>query len=260
MALSADVFEIQHCTDVQCVLHLHTEPEFVLVTSGTLQVLLTDRRIRLQPGDGYYVMPLEVHGYATETHSTCTILVFSPGLVPDFTSATSNRCPHCSSFCASETVRDLCAGLEPRANYDMLHKRAVLYPICSEIVDRCGFVMGDYRNEESIIRAERYILQNMAAKITLKSAAAALGLNPSYLSRMFHKVKGVEFWKYINILRCSSAACMLTAPSSVTLSVSEIAYECGFESIRTFNRVFKEHFGVTPSEMRIKEPISFPGK
>lgn len=260
MTLSSEVFEIQHCTNVQCVRHLHTEAEFVLVTSGRLLVLLNDRKVELQAGDGYYMMPLEVHGYVTADHSTCTILVFSSALVPDFTSFATNKYPQHAAFRPTTAVKQLCSELDPNANHDLLHKRGVLYPLCSEIADQCRFEVGDYQNEETFIRAERYIIANITERITLKSTAAALGINPSYLSRIFHKGKGVEFWEYVNILRCSHAARMLTSARFSALSISDIAYECGFDSIRTFNRVFKEHFGVTPSAMRAKDLISFPSK
>ncbi len=255
-----EVFEIQHCTNVQCVRHLHTEAEFVLVTGGTLQVLLNNRVVQLNTGDGYYLMPFEVHGYTTADHSNCTILVFSSTLVPDFSSVVANRYPQQALFRPTTAITDLCVSLDPAATYDILHKRGVLYPLCCEISDQCRFDNPDYQSEETFIRAERYIIANITERITLKSAATVLGINASYLSRMFHRIKGVEFWEYVNILRCSYAARMLTSPRTSLLSISDVAYECGFESIRTFNRVFKDHFGITPSEMRSRDLISFPNK
>lgn len=258
MSILSNELEIQQCTDVNCVRHLHTESEVVLVTNGTLRILLCDRILELHAGEGLYFMPFEVHGYATDAHSVCTILIFPAGLVPEFLSATVNKRPTSPLFRPSSVTSALCAGLDPNASYDTLHACAALYPLCCEIVDQCHFDGNAYGYEESIVRVERYIFENIATPLTLKRVATAVGLNETYLSRLFNKAKGISFREYINMLRCSFATRLLTSLKAASFSIAEIAYECGFESIRTFNRVFLQRYGITPSQMRNQAPISFP--
>jgi transcriptional regulator GlxA family with amidase domain len=56
---------------------------------------------------------------------------------------------------------------------------------------------------------------------------------------------GTGFVRYLSIIRISQAADLLT---TTDLKITDIAYQCGFSSIRTFNRVFLEVTGYTPTE------------
>lgn len=245
-----DVFEIQHCIDVQCVRHLHCPAEIVLVTVGVLRVLFNEHEIVLHSGEGLYIMPFEVHGFATDEHSACTIITFSPSLVPDFAAASRNKRPEQPVFCPTSAVIALCSVVDPTAEHDTLHRRSVLYPLCCEIVDACRFSAGGHVYEKTFVRVTRYVADNVSAPLSLESTAAAVGLNPKYLSRMFRQVSGMGFWDYVNILRCSYAARLLTTPQPTEPSVAEVAYASGFGSIRTFNRVFRTWFGISPSQMK----------
>jgi AraC-like DNA-binding protein len=76
-----------------------------------------------------------------------------------------------------------------------------------------------------------------------------LGVSRSHLSHTFSQRLGTNFRSYVNALRIDQACEMLKGTED---SVTHIAYECGFESQRTFNRVFMEQCGLSPSEYRRK--------
>ncbi len=82
------------------------------------------------------------------------------------------------------------------------------------------------------------------SKINLSLLSKSSGLNKSFLSALFPKLTGSNFTDYIHHLRISNAMEMLTSSDK---SISEIAYSCGFETIRSFNNVFKGVVGTTPS-------------
>ena len=92
-----------------------------------------------------------------------------------------------------------------------------------------------------------YVTENFREKISLEQAAKELGISKYYLSRTFSQKVGCGMNQYINSLRVGLAQHLLENPR---LSVSEIAFECGFDSLRTFNRVFREHLKQTPREYR----------
>jgi AraC-like DNA-binding protein len=71
----------------------------------------------------------------------------------------------------------------------------------------------------------------------------------------FKKVKqvtGMPPHEYIRKMRLMRAAELLKDP---TLSISEVAYQTGFEDPNYFSRNFKEYFGVTASQFRKGKPI-----
>ena len=65
---------------------------------------------------------------------------------------------------------------------------------------------------------------------------------------MFTKNCEMSFTRYVNLLRCTYAAERIRGEKERTLS--EIAYEVGFGSIRNFNRAFFSCFGMTPKDYR----------
>lgn len=95
----------------------------------------------------------------------------------------------------------------------------------------------------------KYLEDNYKNQISLQQAADICNLSVYHFSRLFSNTIGQTFTKYINTLRINAAEELLT---NDTLSISFIALDCGFESIRSFNRVFKSIKGVTPSEFRKK--------
>lgn len=91
-----------------------------------------------------------------------------------------------------------------------------------------------------------YISIHYTEDISLSTAANALHINMNYLSRYFHKNIAMNFTDFVNHYRVSHAQALLAKD----LDIADISYECGFQSIRTFNRVFKEITGQTPRDYR----------
>ena len=84
--------------------------------------------------------------------------------------------------------------------------------------------------------------------VTLDSLAAYAGFSRYTLSRMFRQHTGQTFTQYLNRRRVSMAEELL---SGTRLPVTQVALQCGFNSIATFNRVFREVKGCTPTQYRV---------
>ena len=90
-----------------------------------------------------------------------------------------------------------------------------------------------------------YIDDHYADNISLEYAAASMNFSTGYFSKIFKKLMGINFVTYLNLVRVEHAVCELR---NTEQKFTEIALNCGFNNIRTFNRVFKEITGCTPSE------------
>lgn len=100
------------------------------------------------------------------------------------------------------------------------------------------------RTEQRILN---YCQEHYLEPITSDQVAAALGLSRSRVSHIFSNVFNTSFPTYINGLRLNDAIRLLV---NTKLSVIEISAQAGFASLRTFNRVFTDHFGFSPSQCR----------
>ena len=69
-------------------------------------------------------------------------------------------------------------------------------------------------------------------------------ISPSYLCSIFKKIKGISVNQYINQTRLKKARELLT---DTGLTLTEIAERVGYNDLFYFSKVFKRHFGVSPS-------------
>lgn len=84
-------------------------------------------------------------------------------------------------------------------------------------------------------------------EIRLSALADMAGMSPSAFSRFFKLHTGRNLSDYIIDIRLGYASRMLVDTS---LSISEVSFDCGFNNLSNFNRIFKRKKGCSPSEFR----------
>lgn len=89
-----------------------------------------------------------------------------------------------------------------------------------------------------------WINQHYTQAINIQTAASRLYIPRGRLAKLFRKYSGMDMNEYINSQRINHANQLLMRGSRIT----EAATESGFQSIRTFNKIYREQMGCTPSE------------
>jgi len=105
----------------------------------------------------------------------------------------------------------------------------------------------NYDSSRKMNKLSEYVRQNYKSKIAIADVCELLNMSNGTFSRFIKKSTGKTFVDYLNDLRIGFAARLLIDKD---LSISEIAYQCGFNSIANFNRRFKKNKGRTPTEYR----------
>jgi len=101
------------------------------------------------------------------------------------------------------------------------------------------------------LRLQNLISENhihLDSSLSIEKVASLLGISAHYTSQLFSRIHNESFINYINKLRIDHACFLLT--NDEKKSIDEIIFECGFGSKATFNRVFKNLKGCTPSQFR----------
>lgn len=88
----------------------------------------------------------------------------------------------------------------------------------------------------------------------IRQMRALSGRSQEYLNRAFKKYYGQTPGAYVNGLRLAHAALLL---QTTQLSVLEISVACGFENLSWFNRLFRQHYRMTPTEYRARKNFFF---
>ena len=93
-----------------------------------------------------------------------------------------------------------------------------------------------------------YIKNNLTADDLSQGAMAEMaGISRDYFSRIFKNVTGMNYSKWLNMIRLERATELLAGEGR---TLTEIAMLSGFQSIPSFNRVFREEKGMAPGEYR----------
>lgn len=132
-------------------------------------------------------------------------------------------------------------------------QRAVKMPelmlaLCS--VSGKDTVMARKKLTDTERRAERlriYCLCNFMHNISLATTASHIGMNKSALCRFMKQHFGISFTGYVNRLRLEEAGNMLVTTDK---NIASIAYECGFNNVTYFNKLFRREFGMSPNSYR----------
>lgn len=170
--------------------------------------------------------------------------------------------PHLLSFCTINdskpvthfekihTLTELIAPLitlDPYLLSDNYYALGQLYHIFSLLIEQNISGMPLSRNEFYTNQAVAYIKDNFSSDISVQDIAYHIGLNRTYLYRIFKEITGMSIQSYILHIRLEKS-CHLLKYSN--LSLSQIASFCGYSSAQHFSSYFKKSIGITPSQYR----------
>lgn len=240
--------------------HFHRGYEIIMVLSGSITATVADKNYLVKEGEALFLTPYQNHSFQTKNASEIFITVFSGTHVGRFASTVSNRFPEDAQFTPSpETLSlvkkhlvhlptdpsiDIMAGETP----PVFALKACLYALCSDF-SAVATWKDCAQDQELAYRILNYVEQNYTENISLSSLAESLSYEYHYLSRIFRESIRVRFCELVNQYRCERAGELI---STTDLPLSTIALNCGFQSIRSFNRVFLRLTGRTPSQARAR--------
>ena len=101
---------------------------------------------------------------------------------------------------------------------------------------------------QRMIMVTDYIKSNLTSEdLSQQTMADKAGISKDYFSRIFKNVTGMNYSKWLNTIRMEKAIELLLEKD---MSLTQVAMLSGFHSISSFNRVFFEEKGMSPSEYR----------
>ena len=238
--------------------HIHKCYELVLVKNGTLTATLNGEKLMVKKGEALLIPPYFLHSFSKNTDCTYLIIVFSANYVPSFDNKLKNLQSenHIINFEQSEwdllektlfpnQLQDgQCVLKQP--NPDEFAIKSCLYLVASRYMNS-RTLSPKNKDYSLLVRIVSYIEENFTQDLTLSSLAQSVGYDDEYVSRSFNRVFNINLKTLINMYRCEYAQNLIETTDT---SLTEIAMNSGFQSIRSFNRVFRQIVGKNPSSLR----------
>ena len=241
---TVDYFKREDHRDFSYPVHLHRCYELIIVTDGEMTVSVAGNEHTLTRGKAIFIFPHQLHSLISE-HSNCIVFIFSQKLINSFSTKYSSKIPVTPVFLLSEGLYE--RAIAVRADESHISLKGFLYSIAAELEANSDFAIATQEKGGLLAKIFAFVDANFKSDCSLTTAARSLGYDHAYISRYFSHTAGISYNTYVNRVRLNHAGYLL---SSSEISILSCSIECGYRSLRTFNRNFKEYYGISPAEYR----------
>lgn len=231
------------------IYHWHFENELIVCKTGALTVVLDGHSYTVGSGMCFFCRSEGVHYIEADADSDVICAQYD-----------SSICGGTAKFWPAEPLfRDrynAYARLEEIAAESESKERFYEDKMCASmsqlIVDifRGEKLTGGTRSETRAMTRYRELMETIDSdyrKISFTKAASFMNMSEAYFSRFFKKTSGMTFSRYLNNVRVSKAIEIMDQQPDITMAA--LMSECGFSTLRNFNRVFKEVTGYAPTRL-----------
>ena len=224
--------------------HFHGNYELIYAAEGQTEIWINGVSESLDKGELLLIPPYTVHALRIGQEKAW-IGVFSDDYVAAFSDSHRDVC-HGKFRCSKEIETFLQKNLFFEGQPDRFLHMACLYMVCNECIQNAP-KLSTGQDQRFIHKVTAYLSENTMHPLDMHSIAKALNYEYHYFSFLFHRCFGMHFKSLLNMFRFNQACKLL---SDTSMDLNAICDQCGFGSIRNFNRVFKTLSGTTPSAYR----------
>jgi AraC-like DNA-binding protein len=241
---TSDYFKKESGVNFSYPPHLHQSFELVIITSGSMDVTVDGEVYTLASGQGVFIFPNQIHSL-TSSDSEHILFLFSPQFIQAYWTEKSDSIPDNNVVDLDEYTKNVLMQLtEESSKFEI---KGVLYSICAEFDKHTSYKRITADKQTLLFKIFSYVEKNFKEDCSLATLAASVGYNAEYVSRFFKSKMGISYNDYVNMRRLNHAAHLIGNTDQTMLAC---ALESGYSSLRSFNRNFKEYYGVTPHEYK----------
>jgi AraC-like DNA-binding protein len=248
--------------------HWHDCFEILLITKGGIYVSVDEGIYEISAGDVVMINAGAIHGFFDPKPGTAAlgmqfgIAFFNEEFISVKDMIFYNPAPDKTAIPEDaydrlrHLLRETAAEYREKAPGYQLAVQSKLYEFMVLILRKTAKTAEKNRSSKSK-QILSFVFKNFDnPDLTLEEAAGALSLNKFYFTRFFKKHTGYSFHAYLTKTRVDFAKRYLIESK---MSVTDVAFRTGFNSLQTFNRVFKTLTGFVPREYRRENHVPWEG-
>lgn len=250
--------------------HWHRELEIIYVTKGSISLGINDQPMEVSEGESVFINGGDLHYVLASPGSERIVYQFDLSMFTELEDRSidlhsllkmvpplSKNWGEKNSFIIS-LLDNIYSEVQEKRIGSELQIKSDLYQIIvcfiREISSDERVEKRDYhlKSEEILAKLDivfRFVEENYTNRISLQEAADSVGYSQFYFTKFFKKNTGKTFISFLNDYRIDKAKWLLINTSD---TVSEIISQVGFESDKTFYRLFKKSMEMSPLIYRKK--------
>ena len=247
--------------------HWHNEAEFTVALKDGCKYRVGDKLITLQKQDVLLVWPRELHEIIHAPENGSYFIQFSSDLLENNLDIVSmfkfmTEYHHIEYLKEPDLAKKIADKLE-EVKCIVVTEPHFAETRCKLIIYEIILLIGEYVMHEKqlqlgaprlsdaswkhIQEACSYISEHSADSLTQTEVASHIGLSPYYFSRLFREYMQMTFPAYLSGIRVRTAIRLLANES---ISITDAAFQSGFQSTTAFNKVFHDITGCSPRDYR----------
>lgn len=237
--------------------HLHINLEMLYITKGPYTMILDGKRQDFSTGDFVIIFPNVIHSYDNKNNNDCCAIAIlcNREYFGEFANVFLNTVPsqhYVKAELVHENVKLAIDSLfeeKQQKNMNTAAVKSLLQLIFARILPQLELETDNNNSSKNMTsQIITYVCENFKEDISLDILSRELGISKSYISQIFSQKIKVSLNDYVNSQRIEYAKKLLKSEDN--LSILLVSQKCGYDTQRTFNRVFKNICGMSPREFK----------
>ena len=264
----SNIYVVKNGCPVTYPPHWHNAAEFTIILKDGCRYRVSDTFYELKKGDVLLIWPHQIHETVSIPDNAALFVQFSSAIIENSLDLVSISrflydCHYISASKEPELAKYITQKiLEIKKIHELSDPLSetqcklciydILLKIGNHVLDEAKKETSDdlvsrKRSWKYIHAACNYIMESSSDNITQSEVAKEIGLSTYYFSKLFKQHMNMSFPAYLANIRVRSAASLLLDES---ISITECAFQAGFQSTTAFNKTFHDITGYSPREYR----------
>lgn len=229
--------------------HRHNEHELIHINIGPVTLMTANGAYTLDDGNSAFVHGGEIHCMRSDRGSDVSVMKIDPALIRKAAGKKKLLSPVIESdIPVIKAFDEIIKEQNTADEFSGIISGSIVLRLAAEIFRQEKTTEKETNKSEANEKYKELIemISERYAVLTFEEAADIMCFSKPYFSKFFHRAAGMTFSEYLNTVRVSAAMEMISEGRS---SMTDIAIKCGFGTIRSFNRVFRELTGYSPSSL-----------